>query len=255
MDSQHEKMISAYLDGELSAAEAAEFDSTFTVAEKANLSAEMKFERKLAEQLGRGVSCPNDVWQRTLEAIEQKAAPVEQFRPRRNWMYAVTAMAAMLAITVAGLFVRVNLVSPHPPTVLAIAKGTTIAMLEEEAQLRSRDTDSVNAFLKEHGFNIAMTSADVQVPGDHHTPRQLLGLRPAVNRGEDVMELLFNCCGRPLKVVIAKTGTKTAREIGDLMAEGKLQATRHVGDYVAALVGRHETYGLLDYFTEVETRA
>jgi hypothetical protein len=100
-----------------------------------------------------------------------------------------------------------------------------------------------------------MTSADMTIPGDHHTPRELLGMRPAMNGSDNVMEMMFNCCGRPLKVVIAKTGSDTAREIGDLVAEGKLQSSRRVGDYVAALVGRHDTHGLLDNFTEPETAA
>ena len=249
MDSQHEKMVTAYLDGELSAAEAAELDKSLTPAEKTSLSAEIKLERAIGERLSRGVACPDDVWQRTMAAVEMKAAPVHQLGPRRNWMYGVAAMAAMLAITAAGLFLHANTTNSGS-SIFTVAKGTTVAMLQEQAQFRNLDTDSVNTYFKEHGFKVAMTNTDVQIPAGHHRPRVLLGLRPATNHGDDVMELMFNCCGRPLKVVVAKAGTQTAREIGDLMAEGKIQESRRVGEYVAALVGKHESHGLLEYLTE-----
>lgn len=249
MDSQHEKLVTAYLDGELSAAEAAELDKSLTPGEKTNLSSEIRLERAIGERLSRGAVCPDEVWQRTLAAIEKQTSPVQRFAPRGSWVYGATALAAMLALTAAGLFLNARLTNSGP-SVLAIAKGTTVQMLQDETTFRNMDTESVNAYFKEHGFKVAMTNADVQIPGDHHTPRVLLGLRPVANHGDDVMELMFNCCDRPLKVVVAKMGSRTAREIGDLMAEGKIQESRRVGGYVAALVGKHETHGLLEYLTD-----
>ncbi len=256
MATNHEKLVTAYLDGELSAAEAAELDQSLTPEHKANLAAEIRFERSIGERLTRGAKCPDDLWQRTLAAVEAKAAPVVvEFKPRPNyWKYATVAMAAMLAITTLGLVAKFN-TSTTAPSMFTMQKGTTIELLAAQAELRGHDTAAVNAYFKEHGVKLAMTSADMTIPGDHHTPRELLGMRPATNGDDTVMEMMFNCCGRPLKVVIAKTGSDTAREIGDLVSEGKIQTVRHVGDYVAALVGRHETHGLLDNFTEPETAA
>ena len=254
MDSQRENMVTAYLDGELSAAEAAEFDKSFTPVEKSNLAAEIKLEYAIGERLSRGAACPDLVWQRALAAIEEKASPMHRLRTRRNWMYAVAALAAALAITVGGLLINANTPAPGRP-ILALAKGATVESLQEEVQLRGNDTKSVNSFLKENGFNLAMSTAAAQVSHEHHAPRVLLGLSSAVNHGVDVMELMFNCCGRPLKVVIAKAGSRTAREIGDAMAEGEIQVSRHVGEYVAALVGQHEAPGLLDSLTDTEATA
>ncbi|NUM52644.1 MAG: hypothetical protein HUU46_03270 [Candidatus Hydrogenedentes bacterium] len=253
MATNHEKLVTAYLDGELSAAEAAELDQSLTPEQKVNLAGEIKFERAIGERLAGGAKCPDELWQRTMAAVGAKVSPVAEFRPRRNWKYAVTALAAMLALTMAGLLINYN--TTQTPSILAMEKGTTVEMLQALAELEGHETDDVNAYFKEHGFDLAMTTADVQIPGDHHTPRVLLGMRPAKNRGEDVMELLFNCCGRPLKVVVAKKGGETAREIGDAMAEGTIQVSRRVGDYVTALVGRHEALGLLDYLTEPEESA
>jgi len=251
MASDHEKLATAYLDGELSAAEAAEFDKLLSPQERAGLAAEMKFERAIGERLSHGAACPDDLWKKTFAAVEAKTSRVATFRSRRNWVYAVTALAAALAITAAGLLIDFN-VESRGPSILAMDKGTTIETLQEEAILKGHDTESVNAFFKEHGFNLAMTNADVQIPGDHHTPRELLGMKPASYRGDDVMELMFNCCGRPLKVVVAKAGSRTANEIGEAMAAGQIEESRRVGEYVAALVGKHEIHGLLSYLTEAK---
>ncbi len=257
MATNHEKLVTAYLDGELSAAEAAELDQSLTPDHKANLASEIKFERAIGERLARGAKCPDDLWQRTMAAVEAKTAPeIVEFKLRRNyWKYASVAMAAMLAVTTIGLVAQFNTGPSVAPSMFAMEKGMTIEMLASQAELRGHDTAAVNAYFKEHGFNLAMTSADMTIPGDHHTPRELLGMRPATNGDDNVMEMMFNCCGRPLKVIIAKTGSDTAREIGGLVSEGKIQTVRHVGDYVAALVGKHETHAILDNFTEPEKSA
>lgn len=249
MATNHEQLAAAYLDGELSAAEAAEFDNTLTPQEKAGLAAEMTFERAIGERLARGAACPDDLWNRTLAAAGGQAAPVVAFRPRRMWRYAVPALAAGLAIGVAGLLGLYAGVGG--PSVLAMDKSTTIAKLQAQVELDGHDLESVNAFFKEHGFNIAMTKTEARAPGDHHhSRREMLGVRPTTNHGDDVMELMFECCGRPLKVVVAKAGSETAREIGEAMAAGQIQESRHVGDYVAALVGRHDSQGLLMVLTD-----
>lgn len=249
MSGQIDKLMSASLDGELSAAEAAEFDHSLTPAEKANIAAEMKLERGIADRLSQGGRCPDDVWKRTIAALEQEATPMKRVRLAASWRYAITAMAAVLAITVIGAVLRVNQV-PQEPSILAIEKGTTIEQLAALSTLSDTDTESLNAFLQQEGFEIRMTTTDVQIPGDHHTPREFLGARPVTYRGEEVIELLFNCCERPVKIVVARTGSRTAHEIGERLAEGQIQVSKPVGEYVAAVVGRHKVIGLLDYLTE-----
>lgn len=51
-------MRQAYLDGELSASEASEFEATLDAAERERLAAEVRFENGLAERLAQDAKCP-----------------------------------------------------------------------------------------------------------------------------------------------------------------------------------------------------
>ncbi|HRI87332.1 MAG TPA: hypothetical protein PLJ47_17480 [Candidatus Hydrogenedentes bacterium] len=252
MSEQQEKLWTASIDGELSASEANEFDQSLTPAQKTNLAAEMTVERVVSERLARGGACPDDVWQRTMAAVAERTTQPAAPRRARAWAYGLGALAAMITLTAAGFALRMNIAKPETPDLLMIAKGTTVEDFVLKGQLHGATASDVNAFLQQHGIALELTSTNVKVPGDHHTPREFLGVNPVEHHGEKVMELLFNCCDRPVKVVVAKAGSQTALEMGAAMAEGKLQMSKRVGDYVASIVGRHEVVGLLDYITEPE---
>ena len=247
MSAQKDKMWSASLDGELSAAETAEFEHALTPAQKSALAAEMELERALAQRLSRGAACPDELWKRTLAAVEQQAVSGRSTKALPRWAYAITAVAAVFLITIAGAAFRAY--QMREPSILAMAPSESVAQLTQEAELRGASTEDINAYLKEHGFGFAMTTTEVQVPGAHHT-REMLGVHPVTYRGEQVMEVLFDCCGKPIKIVVAKAGGRAAAEIGDAVAAGQVQASKPVGGYVAAVVGHHKASGLLEYLTE-----
>jgi hypothetical protein len=247
---QREKMWLAYLDGELSAAEVAEFDQSLSQAEKDRLGAEIRFERGVAEALARGVACPDDVWKRTRVAVERRQAGIIEALRAPKWMYALTAVAAALAIVMTSIVFRMY---TQPPSVLILSEASVL-QLSEKSDFRGDTVEEVNTYLKEHGFDIVLTSLDTE-SGVRHHDRDFLGVHTAKNHGEDVVEMLFACCGKPIKVVIARAGSRTAREMGSYLADGKIQASRPVGEYVAAVVGRHKAVGLLDFLAETEDAA
>ncbi|GMU94455.1 MAG: hypothetical protein AMXMBFR4_35130 [Candidatus Hydrogenedentota bacterium] len=247
MTMQREKLWLAYLDGELGAAEAAEFDQSLSQVEKEQLGAEIRLERGMAETLTRGGACPDDVWNRTLAALERRRAGNIEVLPAPKWMYGLTAVAAALAVVMTGIVFRMY---TQPPSVLVLSEASVL-QLAEKSDLKANTVEDVNAYLKDHGFDIALTSLDTE-SGVRHHERDFLGVHTAKNQGEDVIEMLFACCGKPIKVVIARAGGRTAREMGSFLADGKIQASRPVGDYVAAVVGRHKAAGLLEFLTEIE---
>ena len=74
---EHEKLRSAYLDGELSASESARFDESLTPGQRERLAGEMRFESAMSETLSKGASCPDALWLRTL--ARREAAPVRVY--------------------------------------------------------------------------------------------------------------------------------------------------------------------------------
>ena len=61
---------------------------------------------------------------------------------------------------------------------------------------------------------------------------------------------MFECCGKPLKVVIVPKTGPAASAVRKAIERGQVQDFRTVGDYVAVTVGRHPADGLLDLLSE-----
>ena len=81
---------------------------------------------------------------------------------------------------------------------------------------------------------------------------EVIGVRTNEVNNEPVVEILFGCCGRPVKVMMAAQGSDVATLIGLVSANGngEVQATRTVGHYLVAVVSDHPTHGLLDIFVD-----
>ncbi len=241
MSTANDRMWSAYLDGELGASEASEFDRGLTVSEKRRMAGEVVLERALADVLGRGATCPDAVWTRLRETVQADAKPEPQKAPSTwpSWGR-MLAVAAVVVLTVAGLVVKTR--SQHGDFVLMAEKSTE--QLQQASRVRGNSLEDINEYVHENGF--AFDVLPIDNDGSRHHWRELLGARESRYRGEKVMELFFDCCGKPLKVVVAPKNGAAARHIGEALARGELQASRPAGEYVTALVGRHRATALLD---------
>ena len=96
--------------------------------------------------------------------------------------------------------------------------------------------------MRDHGYALSLAST-AQAAG-HHDLR-LLGAREQRYENEPVLELLYECCGEPVRLIVAKVGGAAAKQLTAGVAMGQVQASRQVGEYVAAVVGRHRMDGLI----------
>jgi anti-sigma factor RsiW len=245
-----DKLWTAYLDGELSAAEAAEFEKSLSTEEKQQLAAEMQFEEGLMHILSEDEPCPDVLWDRVCRDV---AAPQSAPAKSGAWFWRVSALAAGVAIVMAvalpqsvsddddAMANRGNVIDTPDeqfasilPAFLAFGENS-VESLQQQAQVNG-DESGVNAFMREHGFKLALETAQAE-PG-HHALR-LIGAREVAYDDEAVLELFYECCEQPMKVIVAKQGGAAAEHLAVGVANGHAQASRHVGDYVAAVVGKH----------------
>lgn len=241
MNTHQDMMWSAYLDGELSASEAAEFDQMLTPADRERLAAEVRYERALGEALAGDESCSDALWRKTVMAVHRYDEVLRAPRTPR-WVYIATAVAAVLGITAAGVLYRA---SQQPRSVFAIPEGFPSEMASRVELNGTAPLDEINRFLTGHGFKIAMTTTNVEAPRPRHA-REFHGLRSTSNRGEPVIEFYFECCGKPIKMIVAPRGGATEEEVERRLAAHEVQASRAVGEYVAAVVGRHRAHDFLE---------
>ena len=250
MNPDKPKLWQAYLDGELSTSEITAFEGTLSPDERDQLAAEVLLERGIGERLSQGAECPEHLWRRVKNEIAGRSGFGRRYR-RVLWGSASLAAAASIAFVAAiygpGLL-RYAPGIPEGSSAVVMAAETI-----EELQATSTvdpDRDSVQAFLDDHHVDLRLLEKanDLPMAAIHHDII-IVGAREITVNGDKTLELLFGCCGRPVKLILAKQGTRAAEIIGAAASKnGQVQNTRHVGDYFTAVVGGHRAHGLLDIF-------
>lgn len=251
MNKNKDQLFQAYLDGELSIGESAEFEATLSESERERLSAEMRLESALADRLGQYAECPEDLWNRTLAMVEQSKIDsgektVIEFRPtaRRRWFIGAVSLVAAACLA----FV-ISVLAPVQPN--ATSSVVLAAQSVQELVARSEVTaefESVQDYIHQHSIDL-----DIHAPGDienhgHHGV-SILGADTEQVGGEKVVELLVECCGYPVKVLMVERDSAIAHEIALAVVQGSdVQAVRSVGRYITAVVSKHPTHNLLDVF-------
>lgn len=238
-----EQLWQAYLDGELSACEAAQFETTLSDAERRRVAAELRFDRALADRLRRNADCPDGLWGRT----RTKLAPTGRAKIRRLVFAGAAVAAAMLAVFVLPEFYPYGFAGFVGSDVIHAAASVEdlIAQSETEPGL-----PNVQLYLDERGISLSLLKdALLFRGGPGHPPGKILGARQVRFAGTRVTEVYVDCCGRPVKFVLAPQGSRAARLLAEAAAEpGYVQATNNVGDYAIAVVARHPSDRLMDLF-------
>lgn len=229
MSPNKENLWSAYIDGELSAAEASAFDQSLSPDERARLAAEMQFENKIAEALTSDVSCPDALWKRVEGELSAAKVRSKHFN-RRVMLYSSAAVAATLIVSMSYFMSSVQAV----PEFMRVA--TCVDELNQLSEVSS--PDGIEDLLHRCGIalDLNMPSPDTWAPV-HHV--HLLGARHVEYQGSPVVVLMFECCRQPVSVVLAKRKTAAATCIGNAVATGNVQVSRPMGIYVAAVFSNH----------------
>jgi anti-sigma factor RsiW len=244
MNESRERLWQAYVDGELSAAEAAEFENALSPTEREKLAQETRFEHALADTLARGVSCPDAAWDRT----RAKLAAARPSSRGSRWKLALAASAAAASIAIAASVV-LDFAAPASDALVLGAKS--IDDLKELAQTDA-GSDAVRDFLAARHVHVYLKSEHIEY-WMGHSGFAVLGARQSQTGRQTVTEVLLACCKRPLKAVIVERNSAIADTILKA-AEGRseVQDTRIVGDYLVALVGNHHSPAILGLFVTPE---
>jgi hypothetical protein len=239
MSNERDKLWSAYIDGELSAAEASKFDQSLTADERARLASEIQLENGIGEILQTDTPCPDPLWKRVEGELYQHDALARQ--SRRNVLWWAGSVAAILLFAVSAYMYNVRTVAEPPFMRLASC------MEEQEKLAEVSSPDGVEDLLHRVGISLDlhMPSPQTWTPAHHHV--QLLGAMHSSYHGNPVVVLLFECCKQPVNIVLARRGSPAAQQIGTAVSHGKVQMSRPLGIYVAAVIGRHEANDVLTF--------
>ena len=239
MKFERDRLWSAYLDGELSTRDAADFHQGLTPEQQDRVEQERRLEHGLFEQLSLGGECPADVWDRVSAKADALRRPKAlQLRGWLRWSGGILAAAAAVLIVFTIDWDRsagVRGLMALPADVKALAAQSETA----------GDLKSVQQLLASAGVGLTLAAAPPPQEAGGHKLR-LLGAKVKVVDKAPVVEILYDCCGTPAKAVLARRESTVARGLRKTDPTGRAWAVRDVGDFVAAAVGSHDTKLLLD---------
>lgn len=232
MNGDKETLWQAYLDGELSAAEASAFTASLSDREHEQLLEEIEFHSELSEVLSADADCPDDVWERTQASIASRQRNPKPAWSRAVWYAGTVAAAASIALLIS-VFTRTD--SSYSAAVQAVEtvdELKALSMVEPGAK-------AAQEFLHAHDTDIDI-HLDEAIAVTRHHGIAILGAREDKFKSGSVTGVLYVCCDRPVKIIMAKLGSKGA----DIIAKGAgasaensdVLETRVVGDYIAAVV-------------------
>lgn len=238
MNLEVEKLWTAYLDGELSASEAAEFDKSLTSEERKRLSAEMRLETGIASSLTNSAGCPDVVWKRVRARIQSRQRGLGLRVLRHIWIPAAAAAVLLFAF-----FLMRGGYQPAQEDFLTVP--ISVEALLAKAEVPGNPV-RVQQFLGEHNIDVLLKSSIELAPGHHAV---LLGAREDRCDGETIIQLFYECCGEPIKIVIAREQSAMAREMARATGKGSIQASGRAGDFRIAILSEHSAKKLLDLFS------
>ncbi len=241
----HDRLWQAYIDGELSASEAAQFEASLSEADRERLAADMRFVRAVNERLSTG-ACPDPVWSRTRARLREHAmGPVNE---GRRWYWGAASLAAAAVVAFFVSFYAADFGGVSDTSVIHAASSVD-ELTASSAVGPGRD----NATRYLQGKGLELTLVDERVLESSltpHRPIEIVGARQERYAGDHVTEVLFSCCRYPVKVLLAKRDSNAARALGEAAGRNDtdIQATRIVDGYLAAVVSKHTAHGILDAF-------
>ncbi len=233
-----------YLDGEMTDAEATAFWEALPEPEQERLNKERRFEAGLKQVMDQDVGCPDAAWRRLEWQLQHK-------RPAsRSSVVRWTLRFAAAAVVAAGvLFAMRQADAPESSEAFLRVAEANVTDFAQHAQTEQPTIEHVRRFLSERGFSIQLP-AEEALSNRTHEKIHLLGARCESCPCEDVGEILFDCCGQPVKIVMAHKGGRAA----DLLSKAhsnhacncEVQRVEEIGEYIVAVVGRHPSPQLLE---------
>lgn len=230
----------AYLDGELSAGEAAAFDASMTPAERDRIEKEQRLECALAERLAGCECCPELVWKRVQTLVHQRGAGKRGWRAFRT---VAAAAAAALAIVAA-----YSVLWPARAQDFTVMAATTVDELEPLcAREVPADEQNVASFLAERGIPLEIADLNAWNRSHHHKV-ELLGVHECRYQGEPVIEILFACCRQPAKAVLVRADGAAAAHLREAAGQDgtHVKVARVMGDRLVGIISRHHAEEFLD---------
>ncbi len=239
----------AYMDGQMSASEALEFERSLSPEDQKRLTDEVRLESAICDSLGGQECCPIALWNSL--ALRMKNETVRR-RWFSGWSNRFVAAAAAVAIMVTSSMVY-HQFRPETTTVEATGLGITESNITDFASHSEvpGTREATQRYLDDNNIGLKIVSFEEAKLNPHH-PMKLLGACKGKCDKGVLIEVRMTCCDKPIKLVVAKEGSEGASLIRKATRCGTVQKYRVTNGYVTALVG--DIHGHVDLLNLLQAK-
>ncbi len=243
MNAYTDKLWMGYIDQEFTTLENTTFEENLENKDKKRLIEENKFEISLSKKIS-DISCSNELWENIKRQIQDEE--VSQSKKYHHIMPKIIAIAALIALTIVLFFNYKNTTTPSA-NFASFDKYLNIpadvATLKASSQVLG-DESKIKQFLKNEDVNINLLT-----PSKEGHKVVLLGASKSIYNNEKIITVNYSCCGEPLKIIIAKIKSSSAKLLLNAINTKKVQKIKNIGNYQIGIVGKHPGDKILNLFT------
>ncbi len=233
MKKKDDRNWSAYIDGELSVSEVEEFEAQLSEEELKQLNRERAFEEQIGAVFKHAPGCPANLLNDVLKEIDKES-------DKSFFKYGVIAFAS-LAACLAVFFLIPGAESQGPNIPQTVAELQKMSVTGDKL-------DDINTYLNEKNIKLELT----KFMPEHHQ-KTIIGAGIERIAGEEVVTLMFTCCGRPAKIYLLPKGSNAEKLIleDDKEWKSSIQAQAKKGNYRLVVSSPHNSESLLAYINHI----
>ena len=235
----------AYLDGQMSASEALEFERSLTPEDRVRIDSEVRLESAICESLSGSDCCPLALWKSLSDRMQHDTPRSGRWARLQRRVITVAAAAAIAVISAVG-YQELN---PDPTTRVAIG----LEIEEDNVDEFARNTEvpgtreDTQRYLDENHTGLELVNFGMVNEAHSHTIKLLGACKGKCPKGS-LIEVRLICCGKLIKLLIANEGTGGAESIRRAKRCGTVAESRLTNGVVTAVVGdaHGNASGILD---------
>lgn len=224
----------AYIDGQMSASEALEFERSLSPEDQRRLADEIRVEAVICDHLATDTCCPEALW----NSIKLRVRNQSQKRsPLGVWQRRFVGVAASIAIVTTSALIYRDFAPERNIGVassLEISEDNLVDFANHTEVPGTRE--ATQHFLDKHDIALELVALDAAELDAHHPVKLLGACMGSCPRGS-ILELRLTCCNRPVKLLVIKEGSGRDMFVRRAMRCGKVKESREVNGVLIALVG------------------
>ena len=244
-DKKSDFIRQAYMDEQLSIEEVIAFENGLSRDDKVEIEKEKQFENALVAALAEDADCSDEAWDDVKARLMLQSNSwfrLLRFKGFRTRFFAMAA-AIVVFLTVAALIFRPS--ANVQQNELSVLLSEDLEEFSQPASVQG-NFDRIRASLFENGFHVNLNKP--QNKNGHKV--EVLGVRYIAINNEDIAQLYFSCCLKPVTVFVSRKGSKQPSDHLQVKNSFKTlyKATSETDDHQLFIMGAHPPNDFIDLF-------